>query len=82
MKLAIFLEMVGWQTQSFDITAEYPIVDVTRCDNGHLKWKEFQWSKDQGCANGKVEGKWFCVLHTTVNLLTEKRIKYTKDIKS
>ena len=68
--------------ESFEIKAECPIVDVTRWDNGHLTWKEFQCSKDTGCANGKVEGKWFRVLHATVNLLTEKRIKYKKDIET
>ena len=66
--------------ESFEITAKYPIVDYTRWDNGHLTWKEFQWSRDPGRANGKVESKRSRNLHATVNLLTKKRIKYKKDI--
>ena len=68
------------QSESFDITAEYPIVDAIPWDNGHLKWKEFEWSKDPGRAYGKVEGKWFQGLYATVTLLTEKRIKYMVEI--
>ena len=70
------------QGKSFNVTAEYQIVNVTRWDNGHLKWKEFQWSKDPGRAYGKVEGEWFRGLYATVALLSEKRIKYKRDVKS
>ena len=70
------------QTKSFDIRAEYPIVDVTRWDNGRLKWKEFQWSKDSGRAYGEVVGEWFRGLYATVTLLSEKRVKYKIDVKS
>ena len=70
------------QGKFFDVTAEYPIVDVTRWDNGHLKWKEFQWSKDPGRAYGKVMGEWFRGLYATITLLSEKQIKYKRDVKS
>ena len=69
-----------WQTRSFDITADYPIVDYTRWDNGHLSWKQFHWSKDPGRAYGKVVGEWFRGLYANVTLITEKRIKYKWDV--
>ena len=69
------------QTESFVVTAEYPIVDVTQWDNGHLTWKEFEWSEVPGHAHGTVEGKWFRGLYATVNLLAEKRVRYEKRVK-
>lgn len=68
------------QEENFDISSAWPIVEYSRWDNGHLEWKEFEWSKDPGRAYGKVEGEWFRGLYANVTLLTQKREMFKDDI--
>lgn len=70
------------QTESFEVSSAWPIVDYTTWDNGQLTWKDFGWSRDPGRAYGKVTGKWFRGLYANLTLLTEKRIRHREEIKS
>lgn len=68
------------QTESFEVSSAWPIVDCTKWDNGQLKWKDFEWTEDPGRAHGKVTGKWFRGLYANLTLLTEKRIRHREEI--
>ena len=70
------------QSQPFDVSSAWPIVEYTKWDNGHLEWTDFRWSKDPGHASGKVEGTWFRGLYANLTLLTEKREKFKEEIRS
>ncbi len=73
----------GWkllraQRSEFEVTSLWPIVQVTKWDNGHLFWKEVK--QEENVVRGVVEGAFNRGLYASVTLWTTKQKKYAHDI--
>lgn len=68
------------QTQSFHVKSKWPVCGVQQRTNGHCEWIDFKETQYE--VSGKVKGEFFRGLYATVELETEKRLKYAHEIKT
>ena len=68
------------QSQTFEVKSKWPICNTQRRTNGHCEW--YDYKETEYAVSGKVKGRFFRGLYATVELHTQKRLKYQHDIKA